>query len=174
MEEWKDVKGYEGFYQVSNEGRVRSIKRWHGQKRDYINSIRNLTLYNNGTGYMKVSLSTKGKYVKKYVHRLVAEAFIEKPAGCDYVNHLDYNRANNNVNNLEWCTAQQNILYSNEKRKKLLDVPAGKSGVRYVHIENKKGRKYYVVCIQRKKYGWFRNIEEAIKKRDEILETKYH
>lgn len=99
---WKDKKDYEGHYQVSNCGRVKSIK----FGKEII-----LELIKNKGGYYSVNLSKNG-IVKNYlVHRLVAEAFIDNPDNLPQVNHRDENKLNNNVDNLEWCTNEYNINY---------------------------------------------------------------
>lgn len=117
MEEiWKDIKGYEGLYQVSNLGRVKSLKRkvYAGRNRlrwQYERIMSNNK--SNGNGYLIVSLNKESKDKNKYIHRLVAEAFIPNPNNYLYVNHKDENRKNNKVDNLEWCTALYNNIYQN-------------------------------------------------------------
>lgn len=99
MEIWKDIIGYEGYYQISNQGRVKCL---------VTDSI--LKLSRKKTGYLAVSLS----YMKKReysVHRLVAEMFIPNPMNFPQVNHKDEIKTNNFVENLEWCTAKYNVNY---------------------------------------------------------------
>ena len=110
----KDIVGYEGLYQVSNLGRVKSLKRkvYAGRNRmrwQYERILSNNKT--NGNGYIVVSLNKESKSKNKYVHRLVAEAFLENPNNYKYINHKDQNTFNNNVNNLEFCTAQYNSTY---------------------------------------------------------------
>ena len=100
MEQWKDIKGYEGLYQVSNLGRVKTIK---------TNKIRKLEKVRSG--YLRVMLCKNNKSERFLVHRLVAEAFISNPNSLPEVNHKDENKLNNNVENLEWCTAKYNNSY---------------------------------------------------------------
>lgn len=102
-EEWKDIKDYEGLYQVSSLGNVRSL---------YYNKERILADRFNKTGYLSVILSKKGKYKSFKVHRLVAQAFIPNLDNKPQVNHIDGNKKNNNVNNLEWVTIKENINHS--------------------------------------------------------------
>lgn len=104
LEIWRDIKGYEGKYQVSSWGRVRGA-----------NGI--LTPYKTSKGYLKVGLCNGGRCSdKKRVHRLVAAAFIPNPYGLPQVNHLDGNKENNSVTNLEWCTNQQNMNHARNLR----------------------------------------------------------
>ena len=101
---WKDVVGWEGLYQVSNLGRVKSLP-WVGHhKNDII-----MKMFGNGTGYLTVMLYKPAK--KKLVHRLVAEAFIPRPDGKAQINHIDGNKTNNRVDNLEWCTQSENMRH---------------------------------------------------------------
>lgn len=130
VEEWKDIKGYEGLYQVSNLGRVRSI----GYGKERILSSSNICHY----GYIKVNLYKEGKKNTFKVHRLVAQAFIPNPNNLPEVNHKDENKLNNHVSNLEWCTTQYNINYgthnarmSKSKNKPILCV---ETGVEYTSI----------------------------------------
>ena len=102
---WKPIKGYEGLYEVSNLGRVRSLVNNKGQYREKIlkHNIRN--------GYPSVTLCKNKKLKSFTIHRLVAEAFLPNPDNLPCVNHKDENRLNNFVNNLEWCTYSYNINY---------------------------------------------------------------
>lgn len=104
MEVWKPIKDFED-YEVSDCGRVRN------------KDGRTLKPYVNHKGYLKVGLFKSGKCHKKRVHRLVAEAFIENPHDYPQVNHKDENKKNNRVDNLEWCTNQQNQDYSRMLRR---------------------------------------------------------
>lgn len=101
-EYWKPVVGYEGHYQVSNWGRVKSIKFGKG---------RILKPTTNLYGYLFVKLCKDGKVKPFTVHRLVAEAFLPNPDNLPQVNHKDENKQNNIVSNLEWCSAQYNNTY---------------------------------------------------------------
>lgn len=101
-EVWRPVKGYEGKYEVSSEGRVRSLDRGKVPGRM-------LSLRNEGHGYKQVALYDEGKRVDKRVHVLVAEAFIGPgPTGCE-VNHRNGNKADNSMGNLEWTTHDENM-----------------------------------------------------------------
>ena len=111
MEIWKDVVGYEGIYQVSNEGRIKRIGKYRNQVTEWeSNKILKPAIKNNG--YMYCQLSRDNKTSPKMVHRLVAEAFIDNPHNKPTVNHIDGNRTNNNVSNLEWATYTENNTHS--------------------------------------------------------------
>lgn len=97
---WKDIEGLEGEYAVSSKGRVRNIRTGRIIDGAY-----------NSRGYKQIKL--KGKYY--YIHRLVALAFIPNPNNLPQVNHIDERKDNNDVSNLEWCTASYNTNYSSHK-----------------------------------------------------------
>lgn len=103
MEEiWKDIAGWEGSYQISTYGRVKSLK--YGKERI-------LKPSKNSSGYLTVGLSIESRTFSKAIHRLVAIAFVPNPDNKLQVNHKDENKLNNNVNNLEWVTAKENSNY---------------------------------------------------------------
>ena len=105
---WKPVVGYEGLYEVSNTGKIKS---------NISNKI--LKPYETSNGYLQHCLYLNNVKHRVYVHRLVAENFIPNPENKGTVNHIDENKKNNNVSNLEWCTQLENLLYGtgNERRK---------------------------------------------------------
>ena len=108
MEQWKDIKGYEGKYQISNYGEVRSLSKWSKGK------ILKGGQCGNPGPYRFVCLVGSGrKDIKNhYIHRLVAQAFIENPNNFTEVNHKDGNTLNNNVDNLEWCSHKYNMTHA--------------------------------------------------------------
>lgn len=119
MEEiWKPVPGYEGYYEISNTGKVRSLTRTItdslGKTRIYPGKI--LT-QKNVKGYYKLQLSKDGTRKEYFVHRLLAEAFIPNPDNLPAVNHKDENKQNNNIDNLEWCTVEYNNRYGTKNER---------------------------------------------------------
>lgn len=132
---WKPVKGYEGFYEVSNTGKVkalqRAVKAHNGWDRTF--NERLLTLHSSKltkrhpNPMYHVELWKDNKRAVKMIHRLVAEHFIPNPDGKPQVNHIDGNRANNTVENLEWCTNSENMHHA---YKTGLATPKGRKPVR--------------------------------------------
>lgn len=119
MEDWKDIPEYEGIYEVSNKGRVRSAKdkttksKLHGTRKWKQRILRQKTDKN---GYKRVSL-WKNKVDKTHlVHRLVAQAFIPQVDGKEYINHIDGNPSNNYLENLEWCNHRENLIHAYKNR----------------------------------------------------------
>lgn len=103
---WKDIKGYEGRYMVSNHGEILSTK-FNGKGKSRI-----LKQNDKGRGYLSVSLYKDKKVKPRTVHRIVAETFIPNPNNLPQINHIDGNKKNNNINNLEWCTAKENVQHA--------------------------------------------------------------
>lgn len=126
---WKDIKGYEGRYQVNTQGQIKSLRR---------NIIMSLLL--GGNGYYKVGLRNSSGKVRHIVHRIVAETFIDNPHQKPQVNHIDGNKLNNNVCNLEWVTASENIQHA---------VRIGLKNPHYKNVGKKFGKtsKYHYVCL---------------------------
>lgn len=114
-EEWRDIKDYEGLYQVSNLGRVKSLPRLRHNQYNNIEII--MKQKKTPNGYLQVSLSIDGVQTLKNVHRLVAEAFIPNPHNLPQINHKDENKANNIFTNLEWCSSKYNMNYGNRNEK---------------------------------------------------------
>ena len=118
-EVWKDVKGYEGLYQISNYGKLKSLERKY-KKVDrrtnkeylYIQKERILKKRIDKKGYIHYDLNKDGITKEYKAHRLVAQAFIPNIYNKKQINHKDMNKLNNNVENLEWCTNSENQLHS--------------------------------------------------------------
>lgn len=159
QEEWRDIPGYEGLYQVSNLGRVKSSERrvWGGcsyyTKKEKVlkNSVMKI-------GYCRVSLSKDARQEQFYVHRLVAEAFIPNPDNLNEVDHIDANQQNNVVSNLRWVTHYENMRHSAELGR------AHDGSYNLVHGANKKavvrsdGRLYESVACAARDLGYKTNL----------------
>lgn len=121
MEEiWKDIEGYEGKYQISNLGNVKSL---NYANRGY---TQNLVPKINNCGYLWVELRGNGKPKPMLIHRLVAEAFIENENGYPIINHKDENPQNCSADNLEWCNNSYNVLYSLRKEGRIRETKHSK------------------------------------------------
>lgn len=120
---WKDILGYEGKYQVSNQGRVRNLKRKCRMVYERQRTVRERILKAEvkTDGYCRVTLSLPTKRRREYVHRLVCEAFLPNPENKPCVNHKDGNRENNSLSNLEWCTVMENTKDRLERRNQKFD-----------------------------------------------------
>lgn len=108
---WKDIVGYEGLYQISNFGNVKSLRRYIQTRDGVLAYLREKIIRpskdKNGY-YFYVKLSNNGKQVKFYIHRLVATAFLEKPEGKNYIDHINTDYLDNRAINLKWCTQKEN------------------------------------------------------------------
>lgn len=143
---WKSIEGYEGLYEISNFGNVKSLVRsWNF--RDYGNGkvqvVKNKEKILKNTiskcGYIQARLSKNNKFGLKAVHRLVAKAFIPNPENKPQVNHIDGNKQNNRVDNLEWCSNRENQLHA---WKLGLQTPYWKGKFGKDHITSKKVKQY--------------------------------
>ena len=112
MEKWKDIKNYEGYYQISDAGNVKSVGRVLKTKKGKRTLPEKIRTPINVHGYLYCELWKENKHQKYAVHRLVADAFIPNTRNLPMVNHLDGNKTNNNVYNLEWCTCSENNLHA--------------------------------------------------------------
>ena len=168
---WSEINGYDGKYLISNMGRVMSTKKWDVNLRQYVDCDAVLKPMDNGNGYLYVKLLQHQKRKNVYIHRLVAEAFIPNPDNKKYVNHKDYDITNNNVDNLEWCTASENIQYSKEHMKKPKTTTHSNTGEKYITF--RKSKKSFRVVINKKEYKTCKTLDEAKQLRDLILENTY-
>lgn len=167
---WKDIEGFEGLYQVSNTGLVKSIRLVGKSKRVREIILKEDKQVTKHSTYLRVTLSKEGKAKRFSVHRLVALAFIPNPENKPFVNHIDNDASNNNVQNLEWVTHSENMIHA-EKQGRLFEAQSAggtKAGQKAKEkVENRirnmvgssfgswtvisedyeyRGRKYYVTC----------------------------
>lgn len=124
---WKPVEGYEGYYEVSNLGRIKRLSRvvTYPDGKLVRTPGKLLSLKpGNHLGYILVSLCKNGKPAKLYLHRLIAQTFIPNPDNHPLINHKDGNKANNHVDNLEWCSRAHNVRHAYDTG--LMDNSGGK------------------------------------------------
>lgn len=143
---WKPVKGFEGYYEVSNLGRVRSVDRVVVDKsgRNQFKKGMILKSRSDRQGYIIVPLSINRHYTHKCVHTLVAEAFIPNPDNLPQVNHKDEVKSNNVVDNLEWCTPKYNANYGNRNKKCIeTNIKNGHWNPAYVGLDKKESRRLH-------------------------------
>ena len=119
---WKDIQGYEGLYQISNLGRIKSLERMIITSNNITKKISEKILKPclRKNGYYSIVLQKNNKSKYYTIHRLVAKEFIPNPNNLPQVNHKDENKTNNNVNNLEWCTSKYNINYGSHNERQSL------------------------------------------------------
>lgn len=175
---WKPIKGYEEHYLISNFGNVKCIKQIRevghppNRIRKYYSVDRLLKPWDNGAGYKVVSLQNDGYRKNHYVHRLVADHFINNPLGLEEVNHKDFNKANNHVSNLEWCDRSYNAYYSIEHYKKPKKSQIGATGEKYIVKRVRNGNVRYRVKMYGQSEKQFKSIEDAILYRNEVLKNE--
>lgn len=150
---WKDVKGYEGLYQVSNFGRVKSLPR-HRRAGNifYTQKEHIMSQFDNSTGYKYVQLNVGQDKRIFFVHRLVATAFIPNPQQLKEVNHKNEIKSDNYVENLEWCTHKYNQTYGTkiertQRTRKLLD--SEQKALRKKNLSHSYGAEKPVLCYTR-------------------------
>jgi len=170
MEEeiWKEIEGFDGMYEVSNIGRVRSWKKRIGFNKFKRSETPTLRKLNIVLGYSQCHLSKDGKTTVYKIHRLVAIHFIHNPEDHQYVDHIDGNTQNNNVSNLRWVNKSQNE-YNSKKGK---NNTSGVKGVYYFVSGNNSWRAFWEEGGKQKFKG-FKTKEEAIQHRRKMVELHY-
>ena len=162
IEEWRPIEGYEGLYEVSNTGRVRSVDRYvkYSNGQIHLHKGKVLSPVKSNLGYLLVSLCCNGKYKSISVHRLIAQAFIENPDNLPEINHKDEDKTNNSVDNLEWCDRSYNNNYGTRKDKERdtkikngywTGLRSGLSKKEYNKKYYQDNREYYHQYYQKKK-----------------------
>lgn len=149
MEIWEDIKNYEGYYQISNRGNVRGLDRYieDVNKVQFIKG-RQIKPNNSGKGYLKANLCKEGKRYSKFIHRLVAEHFLDNYKDELVVNHKDFNRGNNDISNLELLTQKENIHYSKKSNRynKIFDREDKDTIIKIIKILNSNGMTKADIC----------------------------
>ena len=159
MEEWRSIPGYEGLYEVSSYGRVKSLEISYTRKNGIMDHKPEIILSpkNNGTGYFMVCLY-KNKTHKYYlIHRLVALTFLPNPDNLPCVNHKDEDKTNNKVDNLEWCDHKYNSNYNGVLKKRSQRMK--ENGI------------YERIVLKRTKYPELIGLD--IKERQKIYQREY-
>lgn len=116
-EMWRPIKGYEGKYEISSSGRVKSITGWKNVGNEIYKPQGIIMKQGINREYKKIDLCKHGKHTTYKVHRLVAEAFVPNPNNYPQINHKDEDPFNNHATNLEWCTQEYNINYGTRVRR---------------------------------------------------------
>lgn len=189
-ENWVDIPGYEGIYQVSPNGSIRSVSRIDALGRKWKSQIKKH--HNHNGGYLSASLCKDGVKKHHLVHRLIASSFIENPESLPVVNHIDGNKHNNSLSNLEWCSYADNNKHAHKvgmnfiseknrvvnsirmkkqkpwlKRESVSNNPSGMPG-----IVREKTTGHWRVCIKRDGtahyLGTYHALDDAIKSLQEF------
>ena len=156
-EEWRDIEGFDGYYQVSNTGKVRSYGGKNGRTKGewYFRA-----LSKTYDGYLKIRLVQGGKDITQRVHTLVARAFIPNPNNFETVNHKDGDKTNNNVDNLEWVDRSQQMIHAYKlglkKPKRGAENSQAKltaEDVRYIRSHYKRNTPGYSTVTLSKQFG---------------------
>lgn len=173
MEKWNDILDFEGLYQVSNLGNVKSLKRTYknsGSYSGYVNR-KEITLKQNKNryGYLVVTLCKDGKRYFKLVHRLVAESFLLKDINYNEVNHKDLDKTNNRIENLEWCNRSQNVNHfyrsklTTSKHKGVSFQKDRNKWISYVDLNNKRiniGRFETEIQAQKERLNFIKQLKQ--------------
>ena len=153
---WLPIEGYEGLYEVSNMGRIKSLKDNHNNPREKI-----LSQCDNGKGYLKVMLCKEGKMQTFFVHRLVGNAFLENKNNLPCFNHKNEDKTDNRAVNLEPCTQKYNVNYKNaiQRRVASTDWKAKVAHTDYQAIGRKNAEKLINGVLSKKVYQYTKEKE---------------
>ena len=156
-EEWRDVIGYEGLYQVSNHARIRSVERIvkHSKGGDKLLRSKEKKPFHTSNGRMRVELSKNGVNKKHSLHVIVAKAFVPNPKNLEEVNHKDENPKNNCPENLEWCTHLYNMNYGTRTQR------ASESRFKSVGMYHPKENVLMRVFVSMKEAAEFLNVSNS-------------
>lgn len=171
MEEWRDIADIEG-YKVNNNGRVFAKEKYvsHSRNSDYkvYRPEKEIIPHDNGNGYLYVSLWKNGRKVNRYVHRLVAEAFLPHTEAENVVDHIDHDKRNNRVGNLRWVTQEENVRHSAERmRHPRSKCRQTNTGEKYISLVKSHGKPVYRLLIRQEGVcKYFKTLIEAVEFRD--------
>ena len=169
-EVFKPISGYEGIYEISNYGNVKRVSDFKNCNKKYIGNYF-LKPLDNGCGYFRIKLSKNGVSKRYMLHRLIAIEFLENENNYKIINHIDSNKKNNSINNLEWCTQKHNIIEFN-KTNPLLGAKVKKTkGYTY---DKRYGTYFCRISIDSKTIhlGTFKTKNECIEKYNKAYEDK--
>lgn len=170
-EEWRNIEGYEGMYQVSNMGRVKSLERYvvkDNKGNLALKQSRLIIPHKQNSGYLYVSLNKKNTRKNYLVHRLVALAFIDNPNNYLEVNHKDENKLNNISDNLEWCTHQYNNFYGTKierQRQKMQGRKRSPESIEKTRLANLGKKRSKDFCELMSKINKGRVVSEETRKK---------
>lgn len=166
LEEWKDIKDYKGKYQISNLGRIKSLRRKVVQSNSYEYVIKEKILKQskNTNGYLSITLNNNGK--KRFsVHRLVGTHFLNNPENKEQINHINGVKTDNRIGNLEWVTKSENQIHAYKSGLAFVKKKFSKKDAINIRLEYKKSKTTYNKLA--KKYNTSRKtIFNIIKKRE--------
>lgn len=171
---WEPIDGYDGRYMVSNRGRVKSLFTGHGCHGKVVTHYEEkpMSQFDNGHGYMVVSLRLNGRRINHYVHRLVADAFVKKCERNECVNHINYDTKDNSAENLEWVTQRANILHSVEHMRKEKSVcrPTN-TGHKYISQVTPRGlARYKFTCKRLNVSRIFKTLDDAVTFKQAVIQ----
>lgn len=176
MEEWKTIPGYEGLYEVSSYGRVRSVDRYVKYLNGMIHLHKGKVLSPGirSDGYLQVSLCCNGKYKTISVHRLIAQTFLPNPDNLPMINHKDEDKTNNNVDNLEWCTAKYNSNYGTSIERAInTKIKNGYCTKEFCFLDSKERQKLYNKQYQQEHKEELKEYRNKNKEHYKELNRKY-
>ena len=170
-EEWRPVVGYEGLYQVRNTGQVRSLDKYDSLGVFWIGKL--LSKLKVG-GYFMVKLRKDGIQKMCLIHRLVAQSFIANPLNLPQVNHKDEDKTNNNVDNLEWCTAKYNSNYGTAIERMInTKIERGYYNKELCFLDSKERQKLYNKQYQQEHKEELKEYRNKNKEHYKELNRKY-